>query len=331
MKVSELGERELIRQVVLPILARSQSDHLGDDCAVLPWDDKSSLLITTDIGSRIPFLRMLQVGSFIDLGHLFATMSLSDIAAMAGTPIALVSACSFDLDFDSEHFRGLVTGLALACEEQGAEFVGGDTKEGPELRVVTTAIGKVETSRVLSRRGAQAGDIVCVSGRIGSVLRSYIRASRCDDNNGEMILRPKARVEFARSLASQQLATSCIDMSDGPIAAAQTLGELNQVEVNLNLDALDLADPPFEQISPELWRSFILNVGGDYELMFTARASNKVKLIQIGAVICGTVERAKGSAGAKLTGEPIGNPTRPWEHFCSTVEIKNLLKAIVEI
>lgn len=330
MKASELGERELIRQVVMPYLGRHEPEWLGDDCGVLPIDEQRSILITTDAGPMHTFLRSLQIGSFVDLGHYFATMTLSDIAAMGGRPRALLAAFIFDSAFSVESFDELLNGLTLACEEVGARFIGGDTKEGSTLRVVTTGVGIIETRTILTRRGAQPRDLVCISGKLGTALRSYIKAAR-QERVGTIsrVHRPRARIDFGASLARDQLATSCIDISDGPLAAARELAELNNCVLNLDIDSLGLESPPFHEIPAEEWRTLILNVGGDFELMFTTRPKNREKIEALGGTVCGMVLEASGKPGIKIMGSGGPVPVKSWENFRSTERITNTLVRLV--
>src|SRR5688572_18207916 len=201
MRIDELGERRLITEIVLPALAKHQRDYLGNDCAVIPLNETQSLLITTDAGPRRPFLTSLGVGTFADLGHFAATMSLSDIAAMAGNPLALVAAFICPDALSVNAFEELVDGVSQACNEVGSKYVGGDTNEGHDLRIVTTALGLVDNDRILTRRGAEVGDVVCTSGTIGKALRSYLVAA-IHQRSGEAVTveRPHARIEFGQLL-----------------------------------------------------------------------------------------------------------------------------------
>src|SRR5438876_9221866 len=59
--------------------------HVGDDCAVLPYDSKTDLLVTADLlVEDVDFRLEWTTPEF--LGHKALAVSLSDIAAMGGTP-----------------------------------------------------------------------------------------------------------------------------------------------------------------------------------------------------------------------------------------------------
>jgi thiamine-monophosphate kinase len=289
------------------------------------------LLITTDAGPRRAFLTSLGIGSFVDLGHFFATISFSDIAAMAGRPLALVAAFICQGDLAVACFKDLVDGISRACEEVEAKYIGGDTNEGAELRVVTTALGIVDNDKILTRRGAQVEDVVCTSGTVGKALHNYL-VSALHQRKGETIgvERPHARIEFGQLLGRQRLATACMDMSDGLIATAKTIGEMNQVVLNLDLDTLQMTTSPVDHLSSEAWKELVLNVGGDFELMFTARPSDASAITKLGGIVCGSVVAATENApGVRLSGSLPPSKLTPWEHFRSTSTISKILKELL--
>lgn len=326
VKAKDLGERNIINQIVLPIVAKHHSLFLGSDCAVLPFDNLRSLLITTDAGPKITFLSSLKIGTNIDLGHFFATMSFSDIASMGGEPLALLAACIFPKDFPVDDIEKIIKGISQSCIDHNAKYIGGDTKEGDNLRVITTAVGLVENSKILSRKGAKLGDKVFISGILGKTLSSYISAYKLRNKlTHKRIKRPKARIDLGKILKSNSTVTSCMDMSDGPIAAARTLSEMNKVTLLLNLDNLKIALPPDKNISKDTWNNLVFNVGGDFELMFTVDPSASSYFRRLGCIECGIVEKKRFARERK----DIVSLIEPWEHFKSTDTITKIIEGLI--
>lgn len=329
MNLRSRGERALIRDVVVPCLSTAGSTFLADDAAVITLDSENSLLITTDSGPRRSFLSLFGVGNFADFGDYCATMSISDIAAMGGQPLGVVAACVIHGDFAEADFARLIHGLAEGCEAHGIAYVGGDTKEGDTLRVITTAVGKVPTSEILLRRGARIDELVCISGALGATLASYVDASQ-PGGDKEHVCRPRARIELARQLAARRLATACLDISDGPIAAARELAERNDVAIHLDADAMSIIRPRRSRASDEAWNDIVFNVGGDYELMFTIPRAVQQDVEQLGAVVCGTVrERNQSTPTVSVSGKNAPRHVRSWEHFASTDLIYALLEKLI--
>src|SRR5947208_16436009 len=67
------------------IKSRYGLSKVGDDCAVLPKDDDTDLLITSDMLVECIDFR-LEWATPEQIGHKALAVSLSDIAAMGGTP-----------------------------------------------------------------------------------------------------------------------------------------------------------------------------------------------------------------------------------------------------
>src|SRR5688500_4736784 len=78
-------------QFIRHIKDRFSLSNVGDDCAVLPKDEVSDLLITADLLIEDVDFRLAR-SKPADIGHKSLAVSLSDIAAMGGTPLwALLS------------------------------------------------------------------------------------------------------------------------------------------------------------------------------------------------------------------------------------------------
>lgn len=325
---SDLGERALLRSVIWPRIWSPTALHAGDDAAVIPLADGESLLFTTDAGPRTPFLRSLGMGTFEDLGHFYATMSLSDVAAMGGTPIGLVAAMLMPGEFESSAVAELVNGLAIACEEVNAEYVGGDTKEGNALRVITSVVGRVPSDEVLCRRGARPGQLLFTSGVAGRALSSYFAHRLKSAPPAGLLWRPRARVEFARELAKRRLASCCIDTSDGPFAAARDLAEFNNVGISLSCDGLGISETRPPRVDEKRWRSINLHVGGDFELMFAAEPFHRAAIEDLGGRVCGEIKESVAGGSVDVLGVLQDDIGKPWEHFVSTNRIYDELAEV---
>lgn len=330
MRAMDLGERSLIRRYVQPALSPPWVGTFTDDCAVLPIGEETALLVTTDAGPRTPFLLGLNVGTFEDVGHYLATMSLSDIAAMGGVPLAVVAACMMPREENVQHFEDALRGISISCEQHGARFVGGDTKEGPELRIVTSAIGRASSERVLWRSGAESEDLVCVSGHLGGALASYVSAYHLkEEGKPANVLRPRARIEMGRRLARDGLATACMDMSDGPVASARELAEASDKMIVLDVSSLPIVDAPEGKGVGRAWTRLVCSVGGDCELMFTCRPERRRAVEELGGLVCGHVESCAGRPDVRIVGPSECADFEPWEHFRSTEWIEKALEELL--
>jgi selenophosphate synthase len=70
-----------------------------------------------------------------------------------------------------ERFLKDLTRGANACAVRfGTTIVGGDTKETTEITLCGTVVGTVKKNEFMPRKGARPGDIVAVTGRLGSAV-----------------------------------------------------------------------------------------------------------------------------------------------------------------
>ena len=169
MDISELGEFGLIDRLTHDLQPQNESTRygVGDDCAVLHYPD-TEVLVTTD---------MLMEGvhfdlTYIDLQHLgykAAMVNISDIFAMNGTPRQLTVSLAIGKRFSVEDVEQLYSGLCAACEKWNVDIIGGDTTSSyTGLAISITCIGEARKEDIVYRNGAQATDLICVSGDLGA-------------------------------------------------------------------------------------------------------------------------------------------------------------------
>lgn len=325
--LDSFGERKLLDLFAYRLLLDSDNDAEIDDCAIIDLDSAHKLVFTIDAGPSRPFMKRFQIGTDEDVGHFSATMTLSDIAAMGAMPRSLVAACVFPRETTSTEFASMLGGIAAACKELGCAFSGGDTKEGQQFRIITAGIGILEQEPLL-RRNAKPGQMIAVSGALGHVLRSYVDASRSQGDQRRSVLRPSAKVEFGRWLARTGISKCCIDLSDGPAAGAKAIAESSGVHLQLDADAMPLAPAP-DRVSDELWTSFLMSCGGEYELMFTCDADRVGEVVANGGAVCGSVLDRYEGGKVDYVNQRDGVEIHSWEHFASTSWVTETLDKIM--
>jgi thiamine-monophosphate kinase len=175
---------------------------IGDDCAVLRPEAGADWLVTTD---------MLMDGRHFVLdrdgpeavGFKALGVNLSDVAAMAGTPVAAVVSVALPRDRAEEVARGIHRGMLPLASRFGVELVGGDTNawDGP-LVVNVALLGEATARGPVLRSGARPGDAILVTGRLGGSLLGRH-------------LRPEPRVAEALALHAAAPLHAMIDLSDG--------------------------------------------------------------------------------------------------------------------
>src|SRR6204780_618725 len=164
---SDLGEFELIRR----FFVRNQGTRresgvilgIGDDAALLDLPKGTDLVAAVDTiveGRHFP-----ENADARSIGHRALAVNLSDIAAMGATPLWATLALTLP-NVDLEWLTRFATGFLDLADAHGVALVGGDTTRGP-LTVSVQILGHVPHGTALRRSGAQAGDLLAVSGTLG--------------------------------------------------------------------------------------------------------------------------------------------------------------------
>ena len=230
----------------------------GDDCAAVDCGGSRLLLAAADhLIADIHYLRQDTDPSLA--GAKLFNRNASDIAAMGGTPRwALLTLAANGCPEDE--LLAFAQGTAQAAEKCGAFLIGGDIAALPEpgLSASLTILGMVKKEEILCRKGAKAGDLLCVTGVIGNAYHS----------GHHLTFTP--RLKEGRFLAENHLASAMLDISDGLLLDAARLAEMSQVQL-----ILDPAKVPLRAGAglPEA-----LSDGEDYELLFTVPQEQLGKL-----------------------------------------------------
>ena len=262
---------------------------IGDDCAVISQNSKTDLVITADmlvedIDFRLDWTR----AEFI--GHKALAVSLSDIAAMGAKPLwALVSIGIPEKIWKTDFVEKFYAGWFDLAKKFNVELVGGDVSRTPDKIVIDSIVaGEAKKNRAILRNGAQAGDLIFVTGKLGGAaagLRLLESGFRLDSEKGSRKnfirkqLAPNPRVEVGLKLSEKKLATAMLDLSDGLSSDLSHLCRASKVGARLIAEKIPLQKNLFQVLKQnEDVISFALNGGEDFELLFTVRPKDKNRL-----------------------------------------------------
>src|SRR5207237_5592618 len=113
------------------------------------------ILITTDtLVEGVHFDRSWATAR--DVGYRSIALNLSDIAAMAASPMAAVVALVLPPDVDAGWVIELLGGMREACDEHGVDLAGGDLSRGSAIVATATLIGGSVPGRERNRSSAVA-------------------------------------------------------------------------------------------------------------------------------------------------------------------------------
>src|SRR5947209_5513269 len=147
----------------------------GDDAAALKLTPNTTSLLTTDMLLDGSCFRLAEAGPRA-VGRKAMGVNLSDIAAMAGCPVAAVVSVGLPRQGGRAIAEELYLGLREAADAFDTAVVGGDTNswDGPLVISVTIA-GEASGRGPVRRSGAQPGDWLMVTGPLGgSILGRHL-------------------------------------------------------------------------------------------------------------------------------------------------------------
>jgi len=103
-------------------------------------------------------------------GEIAAANALSDVFAMGGRVLFALSVAAIPEDLPTAAFRAILDGAAAKVREAGGILAGGHTIRDPEPKYGLAVIGVGHPDRLLRKGGAQPGDVLVLTKRLGTGL-----------------------------------------------------------------------------------------------------------------------------------------------------------------
>lgn len=275
MNESELLARIYSRSAGLSRFAQVVAGP-GHDCAVVDAGADgggSRLLLKVD---QVVMGRHVRPGTPVDLiGRKAVARAVSDIAAAGGRPLAALAGAVVPSGFDAD---ALFDAAFEWAAHWGCPLVGGDISSGSELVLSIAGVGLPHARRgPVLRSGAQPGDEVWVTGRLGGSFDAATGLGR------HLTFEPRlAESAWLCDTLGDDL-RAMMDLSDGLGRDAARLARASGVRVRVESAAL----PTNEGVD---WRRAMRD-GEDYELLFVVAREASARWLA-----------AAGTSGATPTG-----------------------------
>jgi thiamine-monophosphate kinase len=233
---------------------------IGDDCAVLVKNDEDCLLLTTD---------------------------------------SLVAGVHFTLDWHPTYLLGRVpawfddfmSGFTSVLKEHDTLLVGGDTvSSSNDIFISVVVTGESRKEQICYRLGTEPGDLVWVSGPLGSAAAGLdlCRKGFCspgwESKKWQQLIRahldPKPQIDLGIALGASGLVRAMMDISDGLATDLAHLCRESGVGAEIDKELLpcsDILEDAASELNLEIL-DWMLKGGEDYQLLFTTRESDGQKL-----------------------------------------------------
>jgi thiamine-monophosphate kinase len=291
-------------------LGRGLSDRVllspGDDMAMIGLGSSSRVLVAADqvvLGRHVRLDEAPQV-----IGRKAVLRNLSDVAAMAARPIAMIAAATLSPRRSHTWAEQLHAGLHETGLAFDAPLIGGDLathvhEDAADVIAVTIlAVPTLPLDRVISRKGASAGDLLAVTGRLGGSLDATGGGRHLD-----FPPRLEEAIELAGSLGLDLVAM--LDVSDGVARDAGRLAAAGGVDVRIAAATLPC--------NPGCGWKEAVGDGEDYELLFACRRQPPATLHGLPVTVIGRFVEAANVPGAvelEVDGSIRNITELGWEH-----------------
>jgi thiamine-monophosphate kinase len=263
----DVGEFEYIRW----LRSRTPADPRvplgpGDDAAAVRLAVGADALVTTDMLLEGSCFRLAEAGGRL-VGRKAMAVNLSDIAAMAGQPVAAFVSVGLPRRGGRALAEELYQGLREMADAFDTAIAGGDTNswDGP-LVIAVTLLGEAVPPGPVRRSGARPGDWLLATGPFGgSILGKHLTFT--------------PRVREALALHARVPLHAMIDVSDGLAADVAHLCAESGCGAVLRAEAVPVsaaAGQMNDGVSP---LEHALGDGEDFELVFAVAPEDGRRLL----------------------------------------------------
>lgn len=275
-----MKEKEIISEIKNIL----NSPYIGDDCAYL----KDLGIVVTqdslveDVHFKTSFITPYQ------LGYKSVMVNLSDVASSGAEPLYLTISLSLPAGINENFVNEFYHGCKSACGGK-IQIVGGDITGGDKIYISVCAVGKTAGRNISSRKNAQIGQKIIVSGIHGSSALGLKLLNDGVEKENKFVkchLEPAAQIEFGEFAAKNTKGKyAMMDSSDGLADALSTISNESGVLLDIDFDKIP-RDKDIE--SYDNWEDMVLFGGEDYQIIAAVP-----DYINIGTVI-GTVKQGQG-------------------------------------
>lgn len=246
---------------------------VGDDASVISSNKNTQHINSLD--TSIEGVHFLSSMSPEDIAFRSCVIALSDLAACGARPKWYSIAITLP-QVEHSWLNSFSIGLQKFSDEYRIPLVGGDTTKG-KLSITVQVMGEVDSNKAILRSTAKENQLIFVSGIIGN---AYLGLKELSDNTGtdsysKAYLEPKAQIDLGLKLSD--IASACIDISDGLLQDLNLLCQSSNVGAEIYLEKIPTA------ISEKSLK--LINSGDDYELCFTVEQDKYEELMNISKIL----------------------------------------------
>jgi selenide,water dikinase len=205
-----------------------------DDAAVFRLNAEQAVVSTVDFFPPV-------VDDPYAFGAIAAANALSDIYAMGGDVLMAVNLVAFPDHLDKAVLSEILRGGAEKVREAGGVIAGGHTITDPEPKYGLAVTGLVHPERMLTKGGAQPGDVLVLTKRLGTgVITTALKNNRAQAEHVEAAVTSMSRLNRQASRVARQIGVHAMTDITGYslLGHAHEMAHLGGADFRIRWDSL---------------------------------------------------------------------------------------------
>ncbi|MEA2015277.1 MAG: thiamine-phosphate kinase [Actinomycetota bacterium] len=288
MDISKIGgEFALIERLARKPAGKNIIRGIGDDAAVIKVG-KSYIVLTTDTMVEGDHFS-LGYFSPVQVGKKAVEVNVSDIGAMGAEPKYFLVSLVLPEKIDAEIIENIYKGMRQAGKKYLIEIIGGNITHGKQLIIDICMVGEAKKENLKFRSSAKPGDLIMVSGDLGSStagLNLFLKNIEGSGKIKKKHLEPKAK--FYKVKPFLGYINAMIDVSDGLGSEVKRICEQSGTGAVIYKDSVPIS-PDTKKAAEACGKDaleYALYGGEDFELVYTVSKENlsKVKGVKVGEI-----------------------------------------------
>jgi len=234
--------------------------------------------------------------------------SVSDLAAVGAKPLGVVASWAIPRGMPRSEIAEIARGMRDCATAAGTRVVGGDVNESERLVLCTAAVGD---RRRASRRGAKAGDVIAVTGKLGASAAGWLALKKGLAGHGfvkKKFMKPPVRINEMQKIVG--FVDAATDLSDGLLIGVYNICEESGCGAEITGVPIDEG---VAEVAKRLRKTAfdLACIGSDYELLLAipkekiTEAKKRARPYEIGEFVKGR--------GVRMGGKKLAR--RGFQHF----------------
>ncbi len=227
--------------------------NTADDAGVFLLHKDLALVQTVDILTPM-------VEDPYTFGRIAATNSLSDVYAMAGTPVTALNVIGFPAPADKAWLAAILQGGEDAVAEAGAVVCGGHTFNEKEIKFGLAVTGTIAPRRIVTNAGAKPGDVLLLTKPLGTGIFAQVMMN--EEKVDDLLYQAATKSMMTLNRAGSEALVACdanatTDITGfGLLGHAQEMAEASGVGIRLTFSSI-----PFLPTVRELSAAGVVDAG----------------------------------------------------------------------